>query len=118
MKSRNERRINRHLRSKIRGTESVPRVVLYRSNKHFEVQVIDDVNQRTLLSYNSKKLLNENDKKNSNNRDNVKIVAQKIIDLCKENKIKKLIFDKSGYHFTGRVKCIADALRDAGLLGG
>lgn len=124
MKSRNENRLKRSLRSKVKGlgTSDVPRLVVFRSNTSLEVQVIDDTCGKTLVSYNSRKLKetsknkNKNIKKNTNTMLNAKIVGKKIAELCIEKKIKKVIFDRNGYSYKGKIKCIADELRSAGLL--
>ena len=122
MKSRNENRLKRSLRSKVKGlgTNDVPRLVIFRSNTSLEVQVIDDTCGKTLVSYNSRKLKetskNKNIKKNTNTMSNAKIVGKKITELCIAKKIKKVIFDRNGYSYKGKIKCIADELRSAGLL--
>lgn len=117
MESRNKKRLKRCLRSKVKGsgTKDVPRLVVFRSNTSLEVQVIDDVCGKTLISYNSQKLKKEK-KRNTNNLNNAKIVGQKISELCIEKKIKKIIFDRNGYPYKGKIKCIADELRNSGLL--
>lgn len=122
MESRNKNRLKRSLRSKVKGsgTSDVPRLVVFRSNTSLEVQAIDDTCGKTLVSYNSRKLKetskNKNIKKNTNTMLNAKIVGKKIAELCIEKKIKKVIFDRNGYPYKGKIKCIADELRSAGLL--
>ncbi|MGX7590925.1 50S ribosomal protein L18 [Candidatus Karelsulcia muelleri] len=87
------------------------RISVFRSNKHIYVQIIDDVNHQTLLSYSSK------------NKSNLKITKTKIArkigmilgEKAKKIGIYKLVFDRNGYLYHGRVKALAEGLRKTGL---
>jgi|SRR5690554_2211407 len=113
--SRNELRKKRHLRirKKISGTKELPRLNVFRSSNHIEVQLIDDVNQNTLVSASTKeKGLNI---QNGGNIEAAKIIGKTIAERAVEKGYKKVVFDRGGYLFHGRVKAVAEAAREAGL---
>ena len=96
--------------------EKYPRLVVYRSNKHFESQIINDFESNTLISASSKDSSLKKEINSSKNKIEVSIVIGKAIaKRAVENKIKKVVFDRNGYPFHGRVKAFADAAREAGL---
>ena len=111
--SKNISRVRRHerVRSKISGTPECPRLCLYRSNKNIEAQLIDDVNGKTLVSSSSMALKLEN----GSNIDAAKAVGSDIAKKALAKKISKIVFDRSGYIYHGRVKALAEAAREAGL---
>ena len=111
--SKNVARKRRHarVRSKISGTASCPRLCVYRSNKNIEAQIIDDVKKVTLVASSSMSLKLENGS-------NIEAAGQVGADIAKKalaKKIKKVVFDRSGYIYHGRVKALAEAAREAGL---
>ena len=111
--SKNISRKRRHarVRSKISGTASCPRLCVYRSNKNIEAQIIDDVKKVTLVASSSMSLKLENGS-------NIEAAGQVGADIAKKalaKKIKKVVFDRSGYLYHGRVKALAEAAREAGL---
>ena len=113
--SRNEMRKLRHdrVRKNVVGTPSVPRLNVYRSNANIFAQIIDDENARTLVSASSidKELKLENGSK-------VEAAIQVGVLLAKrakEAKITKVVFDRGGYLYHGRVKALAEAARENGL---
>ena len=111
--SKNVSRKRRHarVRSKISGTSSCPRLCVYRSNKNIEAQIIDDVKKVTLVASSSMALKLENGS-------NIEAAGKVGEDLAKKalaKKIKKVVFDRSGYIYHGRVKALAEAARTAGL---
>lgn len=110
MESRNEKRLKRHKRSIIKGTAKTPRMVVFRSNKHLEVQIIDDDKGHTLVYFNSKTI-----EKNNNNKNIACEVGQEIAKLCAEKKIKEVVFDRNGYKYHGKIKCIVEEARKKGL---
>ena len=92
------------------------RLVVYRSNKHFESQIVNDFEGQTIASCSSrdkslKKLIN----KSKNKTDLSVIVGKNLAKLAKGKKISKVVFDRNGYPFHGRVKAFADAARKEGL---
>jgi large subunit ribosomal protein L18 len=107
-------RIRMRIRKKISGTQEVPRLAIYRSNKQIYVQVVDDLNKVTLLSASSK----EKEiaaKTGIKKTEQAKLVGKLLAEKCKEKGIEKAVFDRSGYKYHGRVKSLADAAREGGL---
>jgi large subunit ribosomal protein L18 len=102
------------IRKKINGTGEAPRLAVYRSNKQIYVQVIDDLKGVTLLSACSKEkeIAAQTGIKKI---DQAKLVGQLLATKCKEKGIEKVVFDRSGYKYHGRVKSLADAAREGGL---
>ena len=109
--SRNQMRLMRHsrVRSKIVGTSELPRLCVFRSNKNISCQVIDDENGTTLASASSLKI------KNGGNIEGAKEVRKMIAEACKKAKITKVVFDRGGYLYHGRVAALAEAARENGL---
>ncbi len=109
----NVARVRRHVRVRknISGTKDVPRLNVFRSNKGIYAQVIDDVTGRTLASSSNLELKI----KNGGNIEAAKAVGKDIAEKCKKLKIKKVVFDRGGYNYHGRVAALADAAREAGL---
>lgn len=109
--SRNQMRVMRHsrVRSKIEGTTELPRLCVFRSNKNISCQVIDDETGTTLASASSLKL------KNGGNVEAAKEVGKMIAEACKKAKITKVVFDRGGYLYHGRVEALAEAARENGL---
>ncbi|NLD26595.1 MAG: 50S ribosomal protein L18 [Acholeplasmataceae bacterium] len=113
--SRNENRKVRHLRIRknIKGTSSVPRLNVFRSNANIFAQVIDDVKGVTLVSASS--IDKELKLKNGSNIEAAKQVGALIAKRALEKNIESVVFDRGGYIFHGRVKALADSARAAGL---
>ena len=111
--SKNVARKRRHarVRSKVSGTASCPRLCVYRSNKNIEAQIIDDVKKATLVASSSMSLKLEN----GSNIEAAGKVGEDIAKKALAKKIKKVVFDRSGYLYHGRVKALAEAAREAGL---
>lgn len=111
--SRNEMRKERHerVREKIYGTKDVPRVCVYRSNTNIYAQIINDEDGITLVSATSL----ENKGENGSNIEAAKLVGTSLAKKAKDLGITKVVFDRGGYLYHGRVKALADALRDGGL---
>ena len=96
--------------------EKYPRLVVYRSNRHFESQIINDFEAKTLASSSSKDTSIRKEVASSKSKIEVsKIIGKAIAKKAIDNKIKKVVFDRNGYPFHGRVKAFADAAREAGL---
>lgn len=96
--------------------EKYPRLVVYRSNRHFESQIINDFESKTLASASSKDSALKKEITSSKSKTEVSIVIGKAIaKKAADNKIKKVVFDRNGYPFHGRVKAFADAARESGL---
>jgi ribosomal protein L18, bacterial type len=111
--STNVARIRRHkrVRKNLSGTPECPRLNVFRSNNGIYVQVIDDVNAKTLASSSNLELK----VKNGGNIEAAKLVGKDIAEKCKKLKINKVVFDRGGYQYHGRISALADAAREAGL---
>ena len=107
-------RIRMRIRKKINGTAEAPRLAVYRSNKQIYVQVVDDQNGVTILAASSreKEVAAQTGIKKI---DQAKLVGKLLATKCKEKGIEKVVFDRSGYKYHGRVKSLADAAREGGL---
>ena len=108
-----EARIRRHarVRKTLSGTKEMPRLCVFRSNKAIYAQVIDDVAGTTLVSSSSLELK----LKNGGNVEAAKEVGKDIAAKCKKAKISKVVFDRGGNLYHGRVAALADSAREAGL---
>ena len=116
-RDRAELREIRHarVRKKISGTPEMPRLSVYRSLKHIQVQLIDDVAGKTLCAASTmekgiQEQLNELDKKGA-----AKLVGKLLGERALEAGIKTVVFDRGGYVYTGRVAEVANGAREAGL---
>ena len=111
--SKNVSRVRRHarVRAKISGTAEAPRLCVYRSNKNIEAQLIDDVKGVTLVSSSSMTLKLEN----GSNIAAAAKVGKDIAEKAVAKGLKKVVFDRSGYIYHGRIKALAEAAREAGL---
>ena len=111
--SRNDERLRRHLRvrTKISGTPECPRLNVFRSNSHIHAQIIDDVNGTTLVAASSVEMKLEN----GGNVEAAKTVGAEVAKRALEKNITNVVFDRGGYVYTGRVKALAEAAREAGL---
>ena len=113
-----KRKIRRRNRSKStsRYHHKYPRLVIYRSNKHFESQIINDFDGVTLISCSSKDSYIKKELSKVKNKTELSVfVGKNLAKAAIKKKIKKVVFDRNGYPFHGRVKAFADAARNAGL---
>ena len=104
---------HRSIRAKISGTAERPRLTVFRSLTNIFAQVIDDTTGRTLVSAST--IEKGNKVEVGSNVEAAKIVGTRIAEKAKAAGITKVVFDRSGYIYTGRVKALADAAREAGL---
>jgi large subunit ribosomal protein L18 len=105
-------RIHKRIRAKIQGSAERPRLAVFRSVKHIYAQLIDDAAGRTLVAASS------NEKGAGANGGNVagaKAIGKLVAERAQANGIKKVVFDRGGYLYHGRVKALAEAAREAGL---
>lgn len=100
---------------KVRGTNERPRISVSRSNKYIYAQAIDDVKRVTIVSSSSKTLKKVNDLATKKTED-AKKVGIALAKLMIEKQIKKAVFDRGEYAYNGRVKALAEGLREAGLI--
>jgi large subunit ribosomal protein L18 len=110
-KSREEKRYRRHLRvrKKVTGTADRPRLVIFRSLKHISAQLVDDVAGRTLMTVSSTDL--SEGKKTEKSKE----VGKRLASRAKDSGVTKVVFDRAGYKYHGRVKAVADGAREGGL---
>ena len=111
--SRSVVRKKRHarVRFKISGTPECPHLNVFRSNSHIHAQIIDDVNGHTLVASSSVALKLDN----GSNIEAAKTVGKDIAEKAVAKNIEKVVFDRGGYVYHGRVKALAEAAREAGL---
>lgn len=111
--SKNSQRIMRHkrVRKNISGTSEMPRLNVFRSNTQIYAQIINDETGTTLASSSSVQL----QIKNGGNIEGAKLVGADIAKKAKEANISKVVFDRGGYQYHGRVEALADAARENGL---
>jgi large subunit ribosomal protein L18 len=112
LKNEIRERIHERIRSKVRGTAERPRLAVYRSVGHIYAQLIDDHAGRTLVSASS---VEKGNRAKGGNVAAAKAVGQLAAERAKEKGIQKVVFDRGGYIYHGRVKALADAARAAGL---
>ncbi len=107
-------RQRRHLRvrEKVNGTSECPRLVVFRSNKNIEAQIIDDTKGHTLVASSSVALK----LKDGGNKEGASKVGADIAEKAKAAGITKVVFDRGGYVYHGRVAALADAARKGGLV--
>ena len=108
--TRTERRVRRHVRvrRKVTGTAERPRLVVFRSLKHVSAQLVDDVQGRTLLTVTDGKATGTKTEKST-------AVGRALAERAKEAGITKVVFDRAGFQYHGRVKAVADGAREGGL---
>ncbi len=110
-RDRIRQRIHARIREKLAGTDVRPRLNVYRSLNHIYAQVIDDQKGETLVSASSLSLK----LKTGGNVAAAKEIGKAVAERAVEKGIKKVVFDRGGYLYHGRVKALADAAREAGL---
>lgn len=108
-----EKRRARHkrIRARILGTTGRPRLCVFRSGKHIYAQLIDDEKNKTILAVSDLKFKENRGTKIEKAKKVGKLIAEKAKDL----KIEKIVFDRGGYKYHGRVKAVAEGARDGGL---
>ena len=112
-RKRNEirQRVHNRIRAKMQGTAERPRLNVYRSLNHIYAQVIDDAQGTTLVSASTVAAK----AKSGGNVAAAKEIGKQVAERAKEKGIKKVVFDRGGYLYHGRVKALADAAREGGL---
>jgi large subunit ribosomal protein L18 len=116
-KDKNKVRQNRHLRvrRKISGTAERPRLCVFRSNKNIYAQVIDDVEGKTLVAASTVEADIKNAVEHGGDKNAAKAVGEAVAKKALDAGITNVVFDRGGYIYTGRVKELAEAAREAGL---
>lgn len=108
------RRIHRRIRTGLGGTQQRPRLCVFRSLRHIYAQVVDDLNGRTLMAASTLKL-GEKRLKAGGNVDAARKVGKAIAEKVRATGVEKVVFDRGGFAYHGRVKALAEAAREAGL---
>ena len=104
---------HRSLRKRIEGTAERPRLAVFRSARHIYVQVIDDLQNKTLVGTSDLALEAAGD--DEDKKATAKKVGAAIAKKCLEKGIEKVVFDRAGFKYHGRVSALADGAREAGL---
>jgi large subunit ribosomal protein L18 len=117
MVKKDNSRQKRHLRirQKIRGNSVRPRLAVFKSNQHIYAQIIDDMNQKTLVAASSLSPELKSDQPRGNNVKNAQAVGDLIAKKAIAKNIKFVVFDRGGFCYHGRIKALAEAARTAGL---
>ena len=107
-----EKRIRRHnrIRAKVKGTDKTPRLNVFKSNKSILAQIIDDEKGITLVSCSTNKMKGKTAVERSSQ------AGEELARLAVEKKIKKVVFDRGGYIYTGKIKALAEGARKGGLV--
>jgi large subunit ribosomal protein L18 len=108
-------RLHRRIRKKISGTAERPRLAIHFSGKHVYAQVIDDEAARTLVAASTMQKDLSGKNKPAANRSTAEIVGRAIAERARAKKIDKVVFDRGGFQYQGKVKALADAAREGGL---
>lgn len=111
-KRNRRKRIQYRIRKKVRGTTSIPRLSIFRSNRDIYVQVIDDLEGKTIVSASSREA---DVPKDVNKTEQSKHVGKLLAERAKAANLEQVVFDRAGYLYHGRVKALADGAREGGL---
>lgn len=103
------------IRRRVRGTDERPRLSVFRSSKHIYAQVVSDESGRTLAAASTLSPALREQLQGCGNKDAAKKVGSLIAQICQERGIRRVIFDRNGFLYHGRVAALADAAREAGL---
>ncbi|QAA81557.1 50S ribosomal protein L18 [Aequorivita sp. H23M31] len=106
-------RLRRRIRKTVEGTESRPRLAVFRSNKEIYAQIIDDVNGKTITAASSRD--KDIDASNGNKSEVAKMVGKLIAEKAVKAGVDTIAFDRGGYLYHGRVKSLAEGAREGGL---
>lgn len=105
---RNRRKLK--IRGRVSGTTDRPRLSVFRTNQHIYAQLVDDLNSKTILATSDVKL------EKGTKSDKAKLVGENLAKLAQSKKITKVVFDRNGFKFHGRIKELAQGAKDGGLI--
>lgn len=108
-------RIHKRIRKVIKGSAQRPRLAVFKSIKHIYGQLIDDIKQETLLAFSSNSKEAKEFIKDGSNVASAREIGLKFGEKMKKAGIKKIVFDRAGFKYHGRIKAFADALREKGI---
>ncbi len=114
-KDTTRRRIHLRIRTRVRGRVQAPRLNVFRSLQHIYAQIVDDARGHTLVAASSRDKEVRQTLKSGGNVAASKVVGQALARRAKAAGIERVVFDRGGYAYHGRVKALADAAREAGL---
>jgi len=105
------------VRKKLKGVQERPRLSVFRSSKHIYAQIINDIDGATLAAASSqdKEFATSSDKSKGGTMDGAVIVGKLLGDRAKAKGVEQVVFDRNGYLYHGRVKALADAVRETGV---
>ena len=106
-------RIKKRIRKVIKGTAEMPRLTVFRSSKQIYAQIIDDIAGKTIVATSTR--AKEISAQKGSKTEKAKIVGKLIAEKAKEAGINHIVFDRNGYLYHGRIKSLADAVRESGL---
>ena len=110
MKQQDKRAIrHRRIRAKVRGTLACPRLSVFRSSRYLQLQVIDDDANKTVLGFTDRGL------KGKSKTERATLLGREAAEKISEAGFKKAVFDRGGYRYQGRVRALAEALREGGI---
>ena len=120
IKTKDDRRqrIKHRIRKRVQGSEARPRLTVFRSVAHMYVQVVDDMNGRTIASASTVEPAVKGalpTKASGGNIGGAKAIGKTIAERLLDKGVKRVVFDRNGFLYHGRVKAVADAAREAGL---
>lgn len=115
LKQERRSKIRRRIRSTIRGTADRPRLSIFKSNKHVYLQLINDLDNLTIISVSSKSTDLQKELKDKAATEAAQIIGKVIAEAAKDKGIDQVVFDRSGYKYHGIVKAAADGAREGGL---
>jgi large subunit ribosomal protein L18 len=113
-KNTTRQRVHDRIRKKLLGTSERPRLNVYRSLNHIYVQVVDDLNGQTLVAASTAEG-KKGERRTGGNVAAAKAIGKTIAERAKAKGIEKVVFDRGGYLYHGRIKAVADAAREGGL---
>ena len=109
-------RAHRRVRARLSGTTERPRLSVYKSSKYIYAQVIDDLKGETLAQANSSETaLRERYEGGGDSRAAAKVVGETVAERAHEKGVERVVFDRGGYIYHGRIKAVADGAREKGL---
>lgn len=114
-KIRERAKKKKRIRGNLKLSSDRPRLCVYKSSKHIYAQIIDDMNGKVLTTASTESKDLKNDLKGKKKGEQALKVGELIAKFAKEKKIEKVVFDRSGYIFHGRIKALADGARKGGL---
>lgn len=115
LKQERRSKIRRRIRSIIRGTADRPRLSIFKSNKHVYLQLINDLDNLTIMSVSTKSADLKKETKDKAALEAAKIIGKTLAEAAKDKGIDQVVFDRSGYKYHGIVKAAAEGAREGGL---